>query len=248
MQTLGYKPVSIIEHEEMVEVVFSHSDLANAFAQIVIKLPACPDGNCLQGAELDAFILAQAPSREWFEAQEVRLAGSRVMQTLPAAFRAVAPLAPPTRAAEWFEEIMVGEPVMEGGRWVRPVNIIDLRTPQNLRVLKTRMLDELARIRYEHETGGITVNGVRLKTDRESRMALAEARTSAAIDPDTTTRWKAVTGFDGWDAAAIMQAGAAVFRHVQDCFTREHVLEEQINLAGTVATLMAIDLQSGWNT
>lgn len=37
-----------------------------------------------------------------------------------------------------------------------------------LEQLKTKLLGELAAIRYEHEIAGITVNNVKIKTDRKS--------------------------------------------------------------------------------
>lgn len=249
MGTLNYQPLANIEHMEMVEVVFRYSDLPLAFAQVVVKLPTGADGCCLNGAELDKHILAAAPGRDWFEAQEARLSGaSKVIQTLPAAFRAVAPVSPPEREAKWFETVVVNEPVLQGGRWVRPANIIDLRAPQNLQMLKSRLRDEVARVRYERETGGVNVGGALILTDRESKATITGAHSRALADPETTVQWKAKNGFVRLGAAEIMQFGTAVFNHVQSCFAREHAINDQIDLAGSVSALMAIDIQSGWGS
>ncbi|QIL83589.1 hypothetical protein G7047_29370 [Diaphorobacter sp. HDW4A] len=54
MSTLTYTPLRVVEHLEKVEVVFRHSDLPKAFAQMLVSLPICADGKCLEGVELDA--------------------------------------------------------------------------------------------------------------------------------------------------------------------------------------------------
>ncbi|WP_240939551.1 DUF4376 domain-containing protein [Diaphorobacter sp. HDW4A] len=235
-----------MEHLEKVEVVFRHSDLPKAFAQMLVSLPICADGKCLEGVELDAGILDQAPPREWFEAQERRLEGTQIVQTLPAAFRAVAPVIAPMRSPEWFEDVQVGEPSLIDGKWVRQSHIMDLRSPQNLQQLKERMKAEIARVRYDKETGGITVGGARVLTDRESQSTITGAHSHALADPETMIEWKAENGFVTLGAAEIMQFGTAVFRHVQSCFARERVLREQVDVTGNIPALMAIDFQSGW--
>ncbi|MBF5003372.1 DUF4376 domain-containing protein [Diaphorobacter caeni] len=246
MSTLNYTPLRVVEHLEMVEVVFRHADLQKAFAQMLVKLPLCPEGKCLEGAALDAGVLAQAPPREWFEAQEKRLEGTQIVQTLPAAFRAVAPVVAPVRSVEWFEDVQVGEPTLIDGRWVRESHIIDLRSPQNLQQLKERLKDEIARVRYDKETGGVTVAGARVLTDRESQSTITGAHSRAMADPETMIEWKAQNGFVTLGAAEIMQFGTAVFNHVQSCFARERVLCELVDVTGNVPALMAIDIHAGW--
>lgn len=247
MSTLIYTPLQFIQHLESLEVVFRHSDLSRAFAQMVLPLPKGEDGNYQDGKTLDAHILAMAPPREWFEAQEARLAGtSQALVNLPPMLQALAPIQHWSEPVQWYEDERVGAPQLIDGAWLRPVEVVDLRREDNLQQLKDRLTKRLAAERYARETGGITIAGASVKTDRESQGTITGAYARAITDSTATIEWKAENGFVTLDAAAIIAVGAAVFNHVQSCFAREHALLEEIAAAQTVAGLLAIDIQAGW--
>ncbi|UBB16129.1 DUF4376 domain-containing protein [Comamonas odontotermitis] len=159
-----------------------------------------------------------------------------------------APIQPLDRALEWFEDARVGLPQLVGGEWVRPVEAVDLRADANLPVLKERLLLRLADVRYQHETGGILINGSQVKTDRESQATITGAYTRAIDDPATTVRWKADNHFVTLDAEAIKMFGGAVFAHVQGCFAHEADFAEQIELCKKVDALLvlAVMINEGW--
>ena len=157
-----------------------------------------------------------------------------------------APITALTRALEWFEDSRVGLPQLVDGAWLRPVEAIDLRVPDNLAVLKDRLKSKLADVRYQHEVGGVTINGALVKTDRESQATITGAYARASVNPATTVSWKADNGFVVIDAAEIMFFGDAVFSHVQGCFDRERHFNELIDAAETVDTLTGIDITEGW--
>lgn len=156
---------------------------------------------------------------------------------------AIQPLA---RALEWFEDARVGLPQLVDGVWLRPVEQVDLRVPDNLALLKDRLKAKLADVRYQHEVGGVTINGSLVKTDRESQATITAAYARASVNPATTVSWKADNGFVVIDAAEIMFFGDAVFSHVQGCFDRERHFNELIDAAETVDTLTGIDITEGW--
>lgn len=105
---------------------------------------------------------------------------------------------------------------------------------------------ELAALRYQHETAGITLNGMTIETDRQSQSLITGAWSFSQLNPAALIDWKGVTGWVQIDAAAISAIAGAVATHVQACFSNERVLSEAIAAATTVEALNAIDLTVGW--
>lgn len=159
-----------------------------------------------------------------------------------------APIKSLDRSLEWFEDARVGSPQVIDGIWWRPVEAVDLRTQDNLAVLKERLLSRLADVRYQHETGGIEINGSQVKTDREIQATITGAYARAISDPATTVRWKADNGFVLLDADAIKMFGGAVFDHVQSCFAHEADFAEQIERCAKLVDLLllAVMIEEGW--
>jgi len=107
--------------------------------------------------------------------------------------------------------------------------------------LKTTKRGEIAAARYTAETGGCTVDGVTIATDRGSQALLTAAVVSARLDPEFKTRWKCADGrFVTLDAMQLRAIGDAVIAHVEACFAREGELCEQIDAAQTPEELDAI--------
>lgn len=114
--------------------------------------------------------------------------------------------------------------------------------PVTLESVKADKLAEVANWRYMREVGGIDVGGVSVKTDRESQATISGAYSSlkdgliASVDWKTSDGSFVVLGLQ--EVTAIAQAVAA---HVQDCFTKEKTLVEQVNVAATIEAVQAID-------
>lgn len=107
--------------------------------------------------------------------------------------------------------------------------------------LKTAKYDEISAARYAAETGGCTVDGVTIATDRGSQALLTAAVVSARLDLEFKTRWKCADGrFVTLDAMQLRAIGDAVIAHVEQCFAREGELCEQIDAAQTPEELDAI--------
>ena len=111
---------------------------------------------------------------------------------------------------------------------------------------KQSLIARIARIRYEHETGGITINGMQLATDRQSQAlitgAFSSAKDAKETGEDFSLRWKSNSGWIGLDADQIIAMGRAVRQHVRLCFNREEELTESVE-AGTFTESM---LDEGW--
>lgn len=107
--------------------------------------------------------------------------------------------------------------------------------------LKAQKKAEIAAARYAAETGGCTVDGVTIATDRGSQSLLAAAVVTARLDPEFKTRWKCADGhFVTLDAMQLRAIGDAVTAHVEACFAREAELVELIDAAATPDELDAI--------
>lgn len=107
--------------------------------------------------------------------------------------------------------------------------------------LKAAKYSEIAAARYSAETGGCTVDGVMIATDRGSQALLTAAVVMARLDPEFKTKWKCADGsFKQLDAFQLRAIGDAVIAHVESCFAREGELCEQIDAATTPEELDAI--------
>jgi len=98
-----------------------------------------------------------------------------------------------------------------------------------------------ASARFEEETGGITVNGYPVNTDRVTQAALASAYNLSKEDPATTFSYKLGDGtFITLDATQIPALATGVSQHTQSCFAAEAQLQLDID-AGTVTTHAQVD-------
>ena len=99
---------------------------------------------------------------------------------------------------------------------------------------------EIAQARYNAEIAGVVVNGISIKTDRESQGLITGAALKAMQDNTYTCRWKGIDGFVELTAPQIIAIADAVRAHVQSCFDHEAELQPLIESAGTEAELEAI--------
>jgi len=107
--------------------------------------------------------------------------------------------------------------------------------------LKETKRNEIAAARYAVETGGCTVDGVSIATDRGSQALLTAAVVMARLDPEFKTQWKCADGsFKQLDAFQLCAIGDAVISHVEACFAREGKLCELIDAATTPEELDSI--------
>lgn len=107
--------------------------------------------------------------------------------------------------------------------------------------LKAALRAYAAAKRYALETGGITLNGMSIATDRETQAILSSTvqafqlgLVSGPID------WKAASGWAALDQATVTAVATAVFAHVQRVFSRERAVASAID-AGDITTTVEID-------
>lgn len=97
-----------------------------------------------------------------------------------------------------------------------------------------------AAARYNAETGGITVGGQLILTDRQSQALINGAVVLCGQNPATEIVFKTYpNAFVTLDAAQITAIGVAVGSHVQACFAREAEVAAEI-ANGTLITPAAV--------
>jgi hypothetical protein len=109
-------------------------------------------------------------------------------------------------------------------RTITNTKVIDtwVVTDKPREAIDARLLAALAAHRYAVETGGTTVGGVPLNTDRDTQAVLTAARTLAKEDSGYSVKWKAANGsFFTLNSATIIAAANAVAAYVQKCFSSE---------------------------
>lgn len=107
--------------------------------------------------------------------------------------------------------------------------------------------EELASTLEQHEYGGVTYNGNRFATDKDSQIKYLGILVSAITDPNYTVQFKTLDkSYVELNALEVNQLCMTVKNHIQNCFNNDARLTELIKSATTVEELNNIDLDSGW--
>ena len=112
--------------------------------------------------------------------------------------------------------------------------------------VKAIKIAELAALRYQHETSGITLSGMAIETDRQSQALITGAWSFSQLNPAVLVDWKAESGWIQIDAATIAGIAGAVAAHVQACFSAERIHAEAILALETSEAVTGYDLTTGW--
>ena len=107
-----------------------------------------------------------------------------------------------------------------------------------------QLAQAIADRRYIEETSGITINGVKIDTGRDSQALITGAALSAMLDSSYLCTWKTVSGPVQLSAAQLLAIAKAVRAHVQACFDREADLLAAV-ADGSITGEM---LEEGWPT
>lgn len=133
--------------------------------------------------------------------------------------------------------------VVEATRVVERFNVEN----KTLADRKAELISALANKRWQIETGGVTLGGMTIPTDRDTQ-SIVDRAVKAFADGDITGAidFKTAAGFVQIDETAMRAIKAAGAQHIQACFTRERELTAAIDAAATHAALDAIDITVGW--
>jgi len=86
------------------------------------------------------------------------------------------------------------------------------------------LLRRIKGVRDEKIFGGMTINGISIKTDERTQTALTRARMKADRNNKYSANWKTEDGFMVLSADVIIALVDAVDEHVQRCFDAEEIL------------------------
>lgn len=113
-------------------------------------------------------------------------------------------------------------------------------------VLKLK-LAQLAQLRYEQETSGITFSNYKIATDRESVFILNSALNSVKNGYTESIEWKSESGeFVSLGLVELDAIANQVFNHIQNCFKNENILKQQILASTDIESINEFDINVGW--
>jgi hypothetical protein len=143
----------------------------------------------------------------------------------------------------------LGEP----GRWLL-VDGVRVPAPVAEKTIDEALSEKIKAVaakRYAVETGGITINGAEIDTDRDSQALLTGAWCYAQQSPGKRVNWKGKNGWANLGKNEISAIAEAVGDHIQACFTKERAHVEALQqiasgVGATVAHIEAYDIDAGW--
>lgn len=150
-------------------------------------------------------------------------------------------------------DLSEGTPVKIGEHyhqnWIATnLNLSENEQRDRLSMFKEETIAKLAAYRFELEVGGISVNGVTVKTDRESQAQLASALLTINEGFANSINWKSANGWVNLDKKSIQQISKIVAQHVQGCFNVEQMHASKILNFATIEELSNYDFKTGWPT
>jgi len=106
---------------------------------------------------------------------------------------------------------------------------------------KAAKINQLRSARDAAEFGGITFNGLPVKTDMETQARLTSALSLVALNPATVIKWEFPDGsIVDLDKATIEALAAVVFGHVQQTRTDFAAAKTLVEAATTIEALAAV--------
>jgi hypothetical protein len=160
----------------------------------------------------------------------------------------VFPVPPPASARGSFAR--EGAPrLTDKGTWEQTWDVEQLGQDQLgelFAAAKAEKLTGLADLRWRKETGGVSLFGAAISTDRESQAMISGALGLVGANPAAVIDWKTASGWVQLDEPTVRAIALAVGSHVQACFSHERQLSEAIAAAADFDALDLVDIAAGW--
>lgn len=131
--------------------------------------------------------------------------------------------------------------------WLAAGNTIGV--PEDTRTLadiKLDLLSESTALRWEKETGGIELGGVRVGTALEDQNRISGVLSAISLGGLDSVDFKAASGWVRLTAAQLQEIAQAISGHVQACFSAERAHHEAITAIDTLEQVGAYDVTQGW--
>ncbi len=118
-----------------------------------------------------------------------------------------------------------------------------LHAPRTFEQFKQDLMNAATAQRWEHETGGITMSGVRVGTTLDDQNRISGVLSAIALGTLEEVDFKAKDGWVKLTALQIQAIGARISMHVQDCFGAERAHHEAI---AALTEEVEYDVTQGW--
>ncbi len=135
-----------------------------------------------------------------------------------------------------------GEVAEEGGEYVRRHTV----QPLPLAFVRAAKKEDVTALRWQRETGGITINGVSVLTGIDDQNRIATAIQGMEMSGLTQVDFKAASGWTVLTLAEIKAVAAAISHYVQACFSCEKDLHAIVVGMEDAAAVIALDITKGW--
>lgn len=121
------------------------------------------------------------------------------------------------------------------------------RAAQELADAKASLREQVTDLRWQHETGGITLpGGIQITTGTEDQNRITTVIANAQLAGVTTVDFKAASGWVTLTLSEVQGIAAAIAVHVQACFSAERAHHEAIDALVDLAAVQAYDITAGW--
>lgn len=127
-----------------------------------------------------------------------------------------------------------------GGAW----EVLDSPSMADLKAALTKQATSL---RWQHETGGITLpGGIQVATGTEDQNRITTVIANAQLAGVTSVDFKAASGWVTLSLEQVQGIAAAIALHVQACFSAERAHHEAISALEGLQALQTYDVHAGW--
>lgn len=130
--------------------------------------------------------------------------------------------------------------------WLEAGNTPEPATGGTLADLKAALLQAATSKRWEVETGGINLTGLRVATAKADQDRITSVMVNAAAAGVTTVDFKAESGWITLSLAQIQTVASSIALHVQACFSAERAHHEAVEALVLLEDARAYDVSTGW--
>ena len=129
---------------------------------------------------------------------------------------------------------------------VTPISLTPQQQDERFTQAKDELLNALSAYRYNLEVGGVVIDGVTVRTDRESQAQLSAALLTLNEGFAPSINWKSASGWVNLNKTQLQRISRTVAHHVQGCFNIEQMHYTKIQQITNAEDLAKYDITVGW--
>lgn len=141
-------------------------------------------------------------------------------------------------------------PALIDGTWTQQWAVETLTAEEiaaNTGALRNSLTAQVTSLRWQHETGGITLpGGIQIATGTDDQNRITTVIANAQLAGVTAVDFKSASGWVTLTLEQVQGIAAAIALHVQACFSAERAHHEAIDALASIEALQAYDVTAGW--